>query len=198
MAIIKCPECQNEISDKALSCPKCGYPIASETVNSQTHTAETQTSHTPEDDKEETVYTAQKNSNEVAVMSGLFFVVFIILVSINRWIGMMSLIYLALIEIYLLLSYAGQKELYFTNKKVVGCRGIIAQKSLDSPLDKINNISVIKAPLGKSIEITTSSDKHTFYFIGNAEEFREKLLKEIDIYKDGQMKKYVDLMQQQL
>lgn len=25
MALIKCPECQAEISDKAISCPKCGY-----------------------------------------------------------------------------------------------------------------------------------------------------------------------------
>ena len=27
MALIKCPECSNEVSDKAASCPKCGYPI---------------------------------------------------------------------------------------------------------------------------------------------------------------------------
>lgn len=27
MAIIKCPECQNEVSDKAAACPKCGCPI---------------------------------------------------------------------------------------------------------------------------------------------------------------------------
>ena len=27
MALIKCPECGKEISDKAKSCPKCGYPI---------------------------------------------------------------------------------------------------------------------------------------------------------------------------
>ena len=25
MAIIRCPECQTEISSKAYSCPKCGY-----------------------------------------------------------------------------------------------------------------------------------------------------------------------------
>ena len=27
MALIKCPECGKEISDKASRCPKCGYPI---------------------------------------------------------------------------------------------------------------------------------------------------------------------------
>lgn len=30
MALIKCPECTKEISDKALSCPNCGFPIATE------------------------------------------------------------------------------------------------------------------------------------------------------------------------
>ena len=28
MALIKCPECDNEVSSSAASCPKCGYPIA--------------------------------------------------------------------------------------------------------------------------------------------------------------------------
>lgn len=27
VALIKCPECGREVSDKALSCPNCGYPI---------------------------------------------------------------------------------------------------------------------------------------------------------------------------
>lgn len=27
MALIKCPECGEEISDQAISCPKCGLPI---------------------------------------------------------------------------------------------------------------------------------------------------------------------------
>lgn len=27
MAIIKCPECEQSISDKAIKCPKCGYPV---------------------------------------------------------------------------------------------------------------------------------------------------------------------------
>ena len=27
MALIQCPECQLQISDKALACPHCGYPL---------------------------------------------------------------------------------------------------------------------------------------------------------------------------
>ena len=27
MALIKCPECGTEVSDKAEKCPKCAYPI---------------------------------------------------------------------------------------------------------------------------------------------------------------------------
>ncbi len=28
MALIKCPECGTEVSDKAIQCPRCAYPIA--------------------------------------------------------------------------------------------------------------------------------------------------------------------------
>ena len=28
MALIKCPECSKEISDKANNCPNCGYPLS--------------------------------------------------------------------------------------------------------------------------------------------------------------------------
>lgn len=31
MALITCPECSGQVSDKAASCPHCGYPIAAET-----------------------------------------------------------------------------------------------------------------------------------------------------------------------
>ncbi len=27
MALIRCPECQREVSDQAMACPHCGYPI---------------------------------------------------------------------------------------------------------------------------------------------------------------------------
>jgi hypothetical protein len=30
MALINCPECAARISDKAVACPHCGYPLATE------------------------------------------------------------------------------------------------------------------------------------------------------------------------
>ncbi len=33
MALINCPECNQQISDKATSCPKCGCPISSQSNN---------------------------------------------------------------------------------------------------------------------------------------------------------------------
>lgn len=35
MALIKCPECGKEISDKAASCPNCGFPIAKGNVTQE-------------------------------------------------------------------------------------------------------------------------------------------------------------------
>jgi DNA-directed RNA polymerase subunit RPC12/RpoP len=32
MALIKCPECGREISDKAAACPECAYPIKALTI----------------------------------------------------------------------------------------------------------------------------------------------------------------------
>ena len=35
MALIKCPECQLQVSDKAITCPHCGYPLDTKAVKRQ-------------------------------------------------------------------------------------------------------------------------------------------------------------------
>ena len=35
MSLIKCPECDKEISDKVKSCPHCGYPLQEEVDKAQ-------------------------------------------------------------------------------------------------------------------------------------------------------------------
>ncbi len=42
MALIKCPECGTDISDKAAACPKCAYPIAGISTE-ESHTGKVQT-----------------------------------------------------------------------------------------------------------------------------------------------------------
>lgn len=34
MALIQCPECYGKVSDKAASCPHCGYPMQNQTIES--------------------------------------------------------------------------------------------------------------------------------------------------------------------
>ena len=34
MALVQCPECKAEVSDRAASCPKCGYPIQTQAAPS--------------------------------------------------------------------------------------------------------------------------------------------------------------------
>jgi uncharacterized OB-fold protein len=34
MALVKCPECGKAVSDKAASCPNCGYPLIQSTIRS--------------------------------------------------------------------------------------------------------------------------------------------------------------------
>lgn len=45
MALISCPECEKEISDKASSCPSCGVPISDDVKapNAASHTSVTRT-----------------------------------------------------------------------------------------------------------------------------------------------------------
>jgi len=40
MALIKCPECSTEVSDKAEKCPKCAYPILRQPIVEKTQTIE--------------------------------------------------------------------------------------------------------------------------------------------------------------
>ena len=59
MALIKCPECGKEISDKAISCPNCGCP------NSEFHVSEDNNVSNKNNNKEKSrIYTVQKETTE--------------------------------------------------------------------------------------------------------------------------------------
>lgn len=66
MAIIKCPECQNEVSDKATACPKCGCPI--------TNALEEKTEQVNEQEKENTKNSKKKVVKTVCIVAGIVIV----------------------------------------------------------------------------------------------------------------------------
>ncbi len=76
-------------------------------------------------------------------------------------------------------------ELVVTNKKIIGKTGLINTKVMDSPINKINNISVEQGLGGKifgygKIIVSTSSGGYEFNCIKNADNFRHSVMNEID------------------
>ena len=50
MAIVNCPECNQEVSDKASTCPSCGYPLQQSLVKNSPNQALTQASKTRQEE----------------------------------------------------------------------------------------------------------------------------------------------------
>jgi TM2 domain-containing membrane protein YozV len=67
MALMSCPECSTKVSDKAASCPSCGYPIAktSQPLNAELTSPQTGYSSAP-------TVTVSKNRGTFIILGLLF------------------------------------------------------------------------------------------------------------------------------
>lgn len=84
-------------------------------------------------------------------------------------------------------------RLALTSKRIYGKTGIINTKSMDSPISKINSVSVEQGFWGKvfrysTISVSTSSGTFKFAYIKNADEFKEKTMEQIDAYENEKLK----------
>lgn len=90
-------------------------------------------------------------------------------------------------------------ELAITSKRVVGKVGFADSKSLDAPLNKIQNVSV-KSPLfGKifnygTIDIQTAAGSFYFIAVKNADAFKGMIMAQIDQYEEDRMQQQASLM----
>lgn len=66
MALIKCPECGKEISDKAPACPHCGYPMVQEDFNVENNVPS-------EDDYDSIIadFLSRNNNNKILTIKAL-------------------------------------------------------------------------------------------------------------------------------
>lgn len=90
-------------------------------------------------------------------------------------------------------------ELSLTNRKLLGKTGIIITKVVDSPLNKINNISVEQGIFGKifgygHVVITTSSGGYNFNCISHPDTFRSAVMNQIDAFDEERIRKQAEQM----
>lgn len=84
-------------------------------------------------------------------------------------------------------------ELAVTNKRVIGKVGVFNTKTLDAPLNKIQNVAVEQPFFGKlfnfgTVEIDTAGGTFNFSAIKNADAFKRMLMAQIDQYEEDRVK----------
>ena len=92
-------------------------------------------------------------------------------------------------------------ELAITNKRVIGKVGVFNTKSLDAPLNKIQNTSVTQKLSGKifnfgTAKINTAAGEYEFIAIKNAEAFKGMLMAQIDQFEEDRLKQQASQMAQ--
>ncbi len=90
-------------------------------------------------------------------------------------------------------------ELAITNKRVVGKVGVLNTKSLDAPLDKVQNAGVQQTLFGKifnygTVTIDTAAGKFSFSFVKNGDAFKGQLMSQIDIFQEEKIQLQAEKM----
>lgn len=110
-------------------------------------------------------------------------------------------IYCPIIVIVLPIAFIGIKkfilnhvQLALTDRRIYGKTGIINTKSVDSPISKVNSVSIEQGFWGKvfrysTVLISTSSGNYKFDFLKDAERFKEKTMEQIELYENDKLKK---------
>lgn len=85
-------------------------------------------------------------------------------------------------------------QLVLTDRRIYGKTGIINTKSVDSPISKINSVSIEQGFWGKvfhysTVLISTSSGNYKFDFLKDAERFKEKTMEQIELYENDKLQK---------
>lgn len=133
-----------------------------------------------------------------AIIAALILIIFIY-TGVETEIGFITFLGLVIAAIIIGIKYLKMKttELSLTNKKIIGKVGIISTKVMDSPLNKINNISVEQGLGGKifgygKIVITTAAGNYNFSCISQPNVFRSAVMNQIDVFDEERIRKQAE------
>jgi len=125
---------------------------------------------------------------------------YIVLIPIGIWIALPQYPMLLLLVVLSFLAMISTiinlltTAVAFSNKKVMCKTGLINTQKMDSPLDKINNVTVTSGLFGKilgygNIVITTAAESHTYKGIKTPEKFRTALTEQIQTFEEDKATK---------
>ncbi len=198
-----CKNCGTKLDDDAKFCWKCGTPVDMAPNNPAPAKSSTAGAGTAGMKQGAASTYSSLNNEETVIMKAhlhwvtlmpflpLAIVAFIICNRIDRnIIGI-------LIALVLMVDPAIQyltTTLSFTNKRLIGKKGLLNTHSLDTPLNKINNVDVKSNVSGKfmgygELIISTSSGSYKYKRISKPEEFRDNLMRQIDQFDDDRIQK---------
>ena len=84
--------------------------------------------------------------------------------------------------------YIKNMRLYYTDKRVIGKVGTISIKTLDTPINKVNNIYASNSILGfGTIRISSSSGEYIFRYVKNVDELKNGIMEEIEKYEQNKI-----------
>ena len=92
-------------------------------------------------------------------------------------------------------------ELALTRKKLMGRLGTLSVKTMDSPLNKINNVSVDRSFFGgllnySRLTVSTSSGNFVYDFIIDADRFKNAVMEQLDLYEGEKLREQAAQMAQ--
>lgn len=84
-------------------------------------------------------------------------------------------------------------ELAVTNKNVIGRVGFIRKKTMSSPLNKVQNVSVSKGVFGSifgygKVKIDTAAGSYSFKYVKKPEEFKKTVFDQMEVYEREKVK----------
>lgn len=148
-----------------------------------------------------------KISKKIFIIPGIFATLFFIEAIIFIYAGgigpgIIPLILSVLIITPALIKYSCT-SLILLDKKIIGKTGFLSKETLDAPLDKINDVYLNQGIFGRlfnygKINISTSSNSFYFKGIDTPELFKNKILEQIEIYKNEKVKEQAKLMAEAL
>lgn len=176
MALIKCSECGKEISDRASSCMNCGCPIEKEKKPKVVETEEKEILSVVLNIKKMRIV------RYVLLLFGIIFIIFGVVAPLYAYLSIFGIVFF--LE-FILFKKMENNKLILTNKRIKGSLTMFfTTKSINIPLERVDNILVNKDVLSTGIIISSNNVKKGVGYVLNADEFADAAMKEIEKYKN--------------